>query len=76
MDNVQCTGNETDLMSCRSLTTHNCNHAEDAGVICASVTNSGAFADTSMCPKFSQECIVWIIHDLGTRLEYAHDQTV
>ena len=37
LDNVACTGRETRLIDCRAnpIGTHNCNHAEDSGVICA-----------------------------------------
>ncbi|XP_039671811.1 deleted in malignant brain tumors 1 protein-like [Perca fluviatilis] len=37
MDNVACTGNESFLSECRhpGFGTHNCNHGEDAGVICS-----------------------------------------
>ncbi len=36
LDNVQCTGRETRLISCQSngLGIHNCAHSEDAGVRC------------------------------------------
>ena len=33
-DNVHCFGNETRLSQCPHLTTHDCVHIEDAGVIC------------------------------------------
>ncbi len=38
LDNVQCVGSESTLISCTAqpIGTHNCNHAEDAGVICPS----------------------------------------
>uniref|UniRef100_A0A8D0HHT4 Deleted in malignant brain tumors 1 protein n=1 Tax=Sphenodon punctatus TaxID=8508 RepID=A0A8D0HHT4_SPHPU len=43
LDNVGCTGSETNLWQCRhtGLLNHNCGHAEDAGVICS---------ETSWCP--------------------------
>uniref|UniRef100_A0A8C9UXZ2 Soluble scavenger receptor cysteine-rich domain-containing protein SSC5D n=1 Tax=Scleropages formosus TaxID=113540 RepID=A0A8C9UXZ2_SCLFO len=36
LDNMQCSGSETSLLDCQhgGLGTHNCNHGEDAGVIC------------------------------------------
>ena len=34
MDDVQCTGTESSLISCTHITNHNCNHGEDAGVKC------------------------------------------
>lgn len=34
MDNVQCNGDEQFLVNCTHLSTHNCFHFEDAGVIC------------------------------------------
>ena len=37
LDNLMCTGNEMTLLDCRSpLRVNNCNHSEDAGVICGS----------------------------------------
>uniref|UniRef100_A0A1X7U1B7 Deleted in malignant brain tumors 1 protein n=1 Tax=Amphimedon queenslandica TaxID=400682 RepID=A0A1X7U1B7_AMPQE len=38
MDNVFCTGTESQLTNCFHLTTHNCIHSEDASVICAPQT--------------------------------------
>ena len=36
-DNVECRGNETNLDHCthRGVGVHNCDHSEDAGVICS-----------------------------------------
>ncbi|NXG68601.1 DMBT1 protein, partial [Baryphthengus martii] len=44
LDDVSCTGDETDLSECRAKMwgIHNCHHGEDAGVVCsdAGVTNT------------------------------------
>ncbi|KAG7999746.1 Deleted in malignant brain tumors 1 protein [Nibea albiflora] len=39
LDNVACSGNESSLTECqhRGFGQHNCNHGEDAGVICSGV---------------------------------------
>ena len=37
LDNVECQGNETNLDDCthNGVGVHNCDHSEDAGVICS-----------------------------------------
>ena len=42
LDNVQCTGRETTLLSCQNngIGVHNCAHSEDAGVRCMLPTTS------------------------------------
>ena len=37
LDDVSCTGNETNLVDCthNGVGVHNCVHSEDAGVICS-----------------------------------------
>ncbi|KAI6656892.1 hypothetical protein LOD99_16194 [Oopsacas minuta] len=37
LDNVQCIGTETDILDCphHGIGTHNCDHSEDAGVVCS-----------------------------------------
>lgn len=34
MDDVGCSGDEETLFNCRHSKSHNCNHGEDAGVVC------------------------------------------
>ena len=34
LDDVECVGDETDILDCPSVRQPNCNHGEDAGVIC------------------------------------------
>ena len=34
MDDVHCTGIESNLTSCTHTNNHNCGHSEDAGVRC------------------------------------------
>ena len=38
LDDVACIGTESTLLSCRYSSTHNCVHAEDAGVTCLPAT--------------------------------------
>ncbi|PIK47660.1 putative deleted in malignant brain tumors 1 protein-like isoform X5 [Apostichopus japonicus] len=37
MDDVECTGDESNLLSCRHTSIDNCGHGEDAGVVCSTV---------------------------------------
>ena len=39
LDNVQCSGNETNLLQCKhnEIREHNCYHSEDAGISCGNV---------------------------------------
>ena len=39
LDDVTCIGSETSLSQCRYAETDNCNHFEDAGVVCGAVMN-------------------------------------
>ncbi|XP_074506615.1 scavenger receptor cysteine-rich domain-containing protein DMBT1-like [Sebastes fasciatus] len=51
LDDLQCTGNETSLTHCahRGLGTHNCNHREDAGVICEEISTVRVVNSDSRC---------------------------
>ena len=40
MDDVHCTGNESNLTSCTHTTNRDCVHSEDAGVRCTRNSNS------------------------------------
>jgi len=53
LDNVMCTGNETRLQDCQSngFGVHNCQHYEDAGVVCT----SKLFANTVYVKSFEGE---------------------
>ncbi|NXW37375.1 DMBT1 protein, partial [Phaetusa simplex] len=44
LDDVSCTGEETDFFECQAKTwgIHNCHHGEDAGVVCAGGNSSSA----------------------------------
>ena len=39
MDDVLCSGTESQLMDCTFTLNHNCAHYEDAGVLCTSSTS-------------------------------------
>ena len=39
LDNVQCTGNEVNLLQCSHSTIDNCGHYEDAGIRCQGIAN-------------------------------------
>ena len=41
LDDLRCTGNETDILSCPYTLNHNCVHNEDAGVRCTNVISAG-----------------------------------
>ena len=43
LDDVSCTGQETDFFECRAKMwgIHNCHHGEDAGVVCAGESRDG-----------------------------------
>ena len=41
LDNVRCTGHERELLNCSFDSVSNCDHSEDAGVICGAVCRNG-----------------------------------
>lgn len=42
-DDVNCIGTEARLADCQSISTHNCDHSNDAGVVCQPPSTSGIF---------------------------------
>ncbi|XP_030839510.1 uncharacterized protein LOC763830 [Strongylocentrotus purpuratus] len=48
LDNVQCTGSESNLAFCQhnGYLSHNCVHSEDAGVTCDGIAQKNAYSDT------------------------------
>ena len=50
MDNVECIGDETDILSCPHVSVDNCNSSEGAKVTCASTTlDSGNYSNVLKC---------------------------
>lgn len=51
LDDVSCTGQETDFFECRAKMwgVHNCHHGEDAGVVCAGESRDEAGHRQSSC---------------------------
>ena len=41
LDDVRCSGSEESILNCSYDSVSNCNHSEDAGVICGAVCHSG-----------------------------------
>ena len=41
LDDVTCTGNEDNILNCSYDSVSNCDHSEDAGVVCGAVCHSG-----------------------------------
>ena len=41
IDDITCTGNEGNILDCSYDSVSNCDHSEDAGVICGAVCHSG-----------------------------------
>ena len=42
LDDVMCTGNEDNILDCNYNSVSNCDHSEDAGVVCGAVCLNGS----------------------------------
>ena len=50
LDNVNCGGSESNILDCRQgiFSKHDCDHHEDAGVVCYGESSQGNFKETVM----------------------------
>ena len=51
LDDLSCRGSEARLINCshNGFGSHNCDHSEDAGVVCSSKWQTACFAATILC---------------------------
>ena len=75
LDNVNCYGGESSIFDCRqkSFSVHDCEHHEDAGVVCYGESSKGTYVYKLYVKYISFKANVQMLHIINpTCIMYAH----